>query len=132
MLVVKPIPDRDAARGLALRFGRETDDSVMAYFAAETEEDGKAELLGLCLFTLKDGRNEILSLDYAEGTHDVEAMIIMARTVMNFMYRCEVKIARISSSVDPGLAEALGFRKVGDGFEIDLEKFYESHCGHGK
>lgn len=132
MLVVKPIPDRDAARALSGSFGRDKDESTMAYFAVEAGEDGKTELLGLCLFSLKDEKNEILSLDYAEGTHDDEAMIIMARTVLNFMYRCEVKKAYISDSVDPELVKKLGFRREGNRLALDLEEFYKSPCGYGR
>ncbi len=132
MLIVKPVPDQDAAARLALEFGREPDPDTMTYYAvdAKDQDDESPAPLGLCRFTLRGGRDEIVSLDYAEGTHDTEALIITARAVMSFMYRCSVKKAYASDDVPEELSSALGFRREGGRLSIDLEEFYKSPCGY--
>ena len=133
MLIVRPIPDPVQAADLCRSFGLTPDPDNMVYLAAEAEskDDVSPVLLGLCLFTLKGGKDEIVSLVYADGTHDTEALIIMARAVMNFAYRCSVKTLYASDSLPEELSSALGFRRVGGRLAIDLEEFYKSPCSFG-
>ena len=128
MLIVKPLSDPGKARKIYEAFGRSAEDGIMGYYAEEADEDGSKKLLGLCLFTLSGGKDEIVVLEYAVGTHDDEAMIIMARAVLSFMYRCGVKSAKISSSVDGGLIGKLGFTSEDGVFSLDLVKFYGERC----
>ena len=132
MLIVKPIPDHDAASELCRSFGRPYDPEIMVYYATDAKDtdDPDPKPLGLCRFTLRGGKDEIVSLDYAEGTHDTEAIIITARAVMSFMYRCSVKIAYASDDVPEELTTLLGFKKTDGRFSIDLEEFYKSPCSY--
>ena len=132
MLIVRPIPDPNESADLCRTFGKAPDPDNMVYLAveAESKEDRSPVLLGLCRFTLKNGKNEIVSLDYAEGTHDTEALIITARAVMNFAFRCSVKTFYASDEVPDELSSALGFRRVGGRLAIDLEEFYKSPCNY--
>ena len=67
----------------------------------------------------------------AEGINDEEAMIIMARTVMNFMYRCEVKRLSVNPvGVSEKFIKKLGFRKDETEYYIDLSDFYKSPCSY--
>lgn len=134
MLIIKPVTDRNDAEKICSLFGRPCDPDVMIYFAvdAKSPDDKDPSPLGLCRFTLRGGKDEILSLDYAAGTHDTEALIIAARTVMSFMYRCSVKTVYASDEISDELVSALGFRKTEGRPEIDLEEFYKSPCSYVK
>ncbi len=132
MLIVKPVTDKKEQRNLCEICGAGYEDHLMAYRAVEGEpgEEENGVLLGICQISLKDGENEIKTLAYAPGTHDTEAMIIMARAAMNFMYRCEVKKVRIFSGTDTDLIRSLGFKERDGEFVIDLEEFYKSPCSY--
>ena len=81
---------------------------------------------------MKGGVNRIEYLKSADGIDDEEAMIIMARTVMNFMYRCEVKRVTIDMSCTaPELVKKLGFTPDGDEMALDLVEFYKAPCKFG-
>ncbi len=130
MLIVRPIPDPEEAEKLCKLFGRPYAPDIMVYYAVEAEDrdDDSPTALGLCRFTLRDGKNEIVSLDHAEGSCDTEALIITARAVMSFMYRCAVKTAYASDDVPDDLSASLGFRRIGGRLVLDLEEFYKSPC----
>ena len=134
MLIIKPVTDKEEQRRLCDKCGEKYEEHLMAYRAVEGEpgEEENGTLLGICQLSLKDGENEIKSLSYAPGTRDEEAMIIMARAAMSFMYRCGIKEAAISPGTDPGLIRALGFRERDGGFFIDLEEFYKSPCSYNR
>ncbi len=134
MLIVRPVPDPEKAKKLCDEFDRPYDPDVMTYYAFESEDEtGKdAKSLGLCRLTLKGGRNEIISLDYAKGTKDTEALIITARAVMNFMYRCEVRTAYLGDGVPDELSSLLGFERMNGRRAIDLFEFYKSPCRYGE
>ncbi len=134
MLIVKPVTDKDEQRRLCGVFGAGYEDHLMAFLAVEGEpgEEKSGKLLGLCQISLRDGENEIRTLVRAPGTDDTEAMIIMARAAMNFMYRCEVHEVRISPSTDPALIRELGFRQRDGEYVIDLDEFYKSPCSYKK
>lgn len=70
----------------------------------------------------------------APGIDDEEALLIMARTVLNFMYRCSVgKVTADVSQIAPTLAKKLGFSRDGDGaLSLDLVEFYKSPCKFSK
>lgn len=130
MLLVKPVIDKSVQLSLCELCGVLFNDDAYAYFAADTNEDATKinHIIGICQFSMHNGENIITDLSYAPQTEDEEAMIIMARTVMNFMYRCEVAKVYISSNVDEKLIQKLGFKKEDGNFELDLNEFYKSPC----
>ena len=134
MLIIKPVADKEDQRRLCEICGTKYEDHLLAYRAVEGApgEEENGVLLGLCQISLKNGENKIKTLAYAPGTHDEEAMIIMARAAMSFMYRCEIKKVTISSDTDPDLIRSLGFRDQDGEFVIDLEEFYKSPCSYNK
>ncbi len=130
MLAVKPLPDREKAGSICRRFGTDYSDEVFVYYAAEVDEGDLSStdnLLGLCTFTLSNGLNEILFLDYAPGTHDTEAVIILSRAVMSFMNRCGVKTVKLSESISEEICSSLALR-IEDNRSVDLDSFFESPC----
>ncbi len=131
MLAVKPIPEKTVAKALCEFCSVPYEDDVFTYFAADVNEDDTEinHIIGVCTFTMKGGVNRIEYLKSADGIDDEEAMIIMARTVMNFLYRCEVEKVTVSvEGVGAEMTGKLGFKDDGDGYYIDLKKFYISPC----
>ena len=131
MLAVKPVPDMRLAEGLCELTGIPYDTSAFTYFAADVNEDDTAinHIIGVCTFTMRGGVNRIEYLKQAASIDDEEAMIIMARTVMNFMYRCEAEFVTVNESgVDADMIKKLGFKEKGGEYVIDLKKFYISPC----
>ncbi len=131
MLAVKPVPDSAVAAGLC-EFARiPYDPSAFTYFAADVNEDDTRvnHIIGVCTFTMRGGVNRIEYLREAEGIDDEEAMIIMARTVMNFIYRCEADTVSVSTDgVSSHMIKKLGFREKDGEYTINLKKFYISPC----
>ena len=133
MLAVKPVVDLEIAREICGFCNGPFDTDSFTYFAADVNEDATKMnyIIGVCTCKIKGDVNRIEFLREAPGIDDDEAMIIMARTVMNFMYRCEVK--RLGANFD-GLTEKfikkLGFKKDEEGYFIDLLDFYKSPCSY--
>lgn len=130
MLLVKPIVDKSLHNSLCELCGSEFKKDSYAYFAADTNEDGTKinYVIGICQFSLHNGENIINDLAYAPDVEDEEAMLIMARAVMNFMYRCDVKRVFISENADDAFIRKLGFTAKDGKYSLDLEEFYKSPC----
>ena len=131
MLAVKPVPQAELAAGLCELTGISYDPQAYTYFAADVNEDDTKinHIIGVCTFIMRGGVNRIEYLREAEGVDDEEAMIIMARTVMNFMYRCEAEDVTVNEAgVTPHMIKKLGFREKDGEYTINLKKFYISPC----
>lgn len=131
MLAVKPVPQAELAAGLCELTGIPYDPQAYTYFAADVNEDDTKinHIIGVCTFIMRGGVNRIEYLREAEGICDEEAMIIMARTVMNFMYRCEADTVSVSTDgVSAHMIKKLGFKEKCGEYVIDLKKFYVSPC----
>ena len=136
MLVIKPIQEKDVQKKLAEKCGCKYEESAFAYAARECESDGETVkyTIGICQFTLCNGEGQIISIRTVPGVEDDEALMIMTRTVMNFMFRCEVPVAEmLPDAADDALKDKLGFVLGKDGRRtIDLALFYESPCHYNE
>ncbi len=133
MLAVKPVVDIDIAREICAFCNIPFDLENFTYFAADVNEDASKMnyIIGVCTCKIKGDVNRIEYLREANGVDDDEAMIIMARTVMNFMYRCEVKRLSVNpDGVSEKFIKKLGFRKDESGYFIELSDFYKSPCSY--
>ncbi len=133
MLAVRPVADRDTARELCKLVGAPYNEDSFTYFAADVNSDATKInfIIGLCTFRIKGGDCEIEYLGTAPNVEDDEALMIMARAVMSFMYRCEAKVATLSDEgVSEKLGRRLGFLRKDGKREIDLDKFYNAPCKH--
>ena len=133
MLAVKPVTDIDIAREICdfCKIPFNADD--FTYFAADVNEDATKlnYIIGVCTFKMKGNINRIEYLKEADGINDEEAMIIMARTVMNFMYRCQVIDVQINdNNVSSEFIKKLGFQKTDESYTINLPDFYKSPCSY--
>ena len=131
MLAVKPVQDLGIANELCALCGVPYKADSYTYFAADVNEDGTKinHIIGVCTLRMKGDINEIESLMPAPGVEDEEAMLIMARTVMNFMYRCEVKSITLADGyISPELTRKLGFSLKDGKYGINLVEFYKAPC----
>lgn len=125
MLTVKPIQSKGEQAHISSLCGAVYDENAFAYRA--DENDG---LIGICQFYFSDGVGYIKSLSYADGRDDSEAMIIMLRAAMNFMFRCGIEKSILCNGATTTELEKLsGYRKNENGqLCIDLKLFFDSPC----
>ena len=98
-------------------------------FAYKADDDG---FIGICQFKFLNDNGYIEALAYAPSVSDWEAMIIMLRATMNFMYRCGLKLCYFEKdAVCEELILKSGFLKnENNQYYIDLVKFYTGSCHH--
>ena len=122
--------DKSLQKCLCDKSGVVYNEDFMAYFAAESEDCGETikQFLGILQFSIeKEPRIE--SISQMPGVDDEEAMIIMGRAVMSFLYRdCGFTILRCADRLDEALLKKIGFREVNGEKIIDLARFFESPC----
>lgn len=124
MLSVIPIQDKNMQKELCELCGAEYSVNSFAYRA----DDGR--FLGICQFSFENGCGKINALKTAPDVKDDEAMIIMLRAAMNFMFRCGIELSEFADNAAPNeLLEISGYRKDERGiYSVNLKKFYISPC----
>ena len=135
MFAVKPLPDKEVQQQLCTMLNTTYINDSLAYFAADLEDDGSAikELIGLLQFTMNDDRGEILTLVPFPGKESDEAMIIMERACMSFMWRSGIKHFTMKETAGPN--EVLcrsGLPKKNGEYFVDLDRFFDSPCKFNK
>jgi len=131
MFEVQPLRDRKLQADMSALLGCPYFENTYAFFAGEMAEDYRTvtALIGLCQFTYDPQLAVIKSLAYAPRSEKDEAVFILARTVMNFVYRAEIPEIAIEPDAAPAeLIKSLGFREHDGVLKIDLKKFYRSPC----
>ena len=134
MFQVQPVRTRELQAQLAEALGCPLFDDTYAFYAGELSEDAAeiTSLIGLCQFAFDPRKCVIRSVAAAPGCEKDEAVFIMVRTVMNWIYRAEIPYVTIEESAAPvDYIRSLGFRKIEGEWIIDLEKFYRSPCQYG-
>ena len=123
MFEVQPVRSKELQSQIAALLGCEFRSDTYAFFAGELDSDCTTvtSVIALCQFT------------YAPGCERDEAVVILVRTVMNFVYRAGIPVIGFDkNAAEDSFIRALGFREVDGKYEIDLKKFYISPCGYGK
>lgn len=130
MFAVKPMGDKELQKSVCQTLGTDFIEQDLAYFAAELTEDraSVAALIGVCQFST--GINAVIdTLVPADGFESDEAMIVMCRAVMNFLWRCGSETVTLPDSAGPAsLLKACGLKKCDGGCRADLKEFYSSPC----
>ena len=126
MLTVLPIQSKDTQKELCEICGAIYNQSSFAYRADDDR------FIGICQFKFSNNNGYIENLTYAPDVSDWEAMIIMLRAAMNFMFRCGIKLCYFcENSTNDDLLSRSGFLKDENGqYYIDIQKFYTSSCHH--
>ena len=132
MFTVKPVRDKELQEALAKVFGCEYHPDCYAFLAGNSD-DGETltSLLGFSQFVMHGDRDAVIkNVTPAPNYYDEEVMIIMVRTLMNFVYRAGIPVIYLSNTAcDEESAKKFGFRKGDDSrWSIDLKKFYISPC----
>lgn len=132
MYIVKAIQSKDVQKELCNLMNVEYNEYALAYMAADLMPDGESieSYIGICQFIMQ-GDAEILTLTCFPDRYEDEAVIVMLRAVMHFMYRCGVKICYFNKGACPeAIADKSGFIYKNGRYEMDIEKFYSSKCCH--
>ncbi len=134
MLVIKPIENKNLQKEMLLKAGKAYRETALAYAAYDCEDDGETVRfpIGVCQFSLSDGKGVIDALCPFPGVEDEEALMIMARACTSFLFRCGFKTAVLQpNAADPILANKLEFVFKEDGTaEFDVFAYYTGPC-HG-
>ena len=135
MFAVKPLQDRSVQMELCQALETEYIENSLAYFAADLNEDGSAitGIIGILQFKMNEENGEILTLVPATGKEDDEAMIIMLRACMSFMWRSGIKLMTMNSLAGPdAVLSRSGLPKKDGIYFVDLDKFFHSPCHFNK
>jgi len=134
MLIIRKVLDYNLKEELCKECGVPNYENSMAYLAIEsaTPEAYEYEKLALLQFSLKNGCAYINQITTFPNIVDNEALIIMSRAAMEFIYR-SIGISILKIEDNPYtmeiLIEVLGFRRDSSGvYTIDLAKFFEEPC----
>ncbi len=124
MLTVLPIQTKDEQKKLCDICGVEFIENAFAYKA---DDNG---FIGICQFTFENDCGYIKNLSYAPNAEDNEAMIIMLRAAMSFMFRCGIVNSYIDEKATTDvLLRVSGYKKNEEGkYFADLDKFYNTPC----
>ena len=124
MLTVLPIQSKDEQKELCEKCNVEFIENAFAYRA---DDNG---FIGICQFTFANNVGYIKHLMCPKGVTDNEAMIIMLRAAMNFMYRCGLEDSYIDKNgVNETLLKASGYKLNENGlYYLNLFKFYNTSC----
>lgn len=131
MFTVKPVREKELQEALAKVFGCEYLSDCYAFLAGNSE-DGEVltSLLGFSQFVMHSDHDAVIkTVVPAPNFYDEEVMIIMVRTLMNFVYRAGIPVIYLEDSAcSEEMAKKFGFRRAEDQWCIDLKKFYFSPC----
>lgn len=134
MFVVRSIQDKLLQENICNKLNTVYKENSLAFFAADLKDNGTDidEYISICQFYLnKNG--EIIDLTAADGRENDEAVIVMLRTVMSFMYRCGVKSVFFSEgATNEWWLKKSGFTINNDVYMMDLERFYTSPCKYSE
>lgn len=135
MFAVKPLENRSIQEELCKTLSTKYIENSLAYFAADLSEDGSSILgiIGILQFRINGNFGEILTLIPAPGKENDEAMIIMLRACMSFMWRSGIKRMTMNESAGPdSVLSRSGLPKKEDTYFVDLDKFFHSPCHFNK
>ncbi len=135
MFAVKPLENKDVQKQLCETLNTPYIDDSLAYFAVDLEDDGSSikGLIGVLQFKMNEDIGEILTLFPAAGKEDDEAMIIMERACMSFMWRNGMKTMVMSDAAGPdSVLSRSGLPKKNGYYTVDLDVFFDSPCHYNK
>ncbi len=128
MLKALPIQSKEEQEMICNLCGAEYDADLMAY---EITIDEK--IAGICQFTINSRGGSLRCLKAAPNSDDFQAMFVLGRATLNFIDLCGIKSAYYDGTdadkID-ALLKAIGFKKAGAEYRVDLENFFVHPCQH--
>ncbi len=131
MFQVQPIRSKELQEQISKLLGCEYHPDTYAFFAGELDDDCTTvtSVIAMCQFTYAPDKAVIKTLSFPKECEKDEAVIILVRTVMNFIYRAEIPtIFFEKTACSEEFIRSLGFREKDGEYSIDLKKFYRSPC----
>ena len=123
MLSITPIQTKSEQAEACSLCGIEYLPDALAYKA---EEGGRP--LGVCQFRVRGGSVEVYHIREAEGTDDLEALLLLGRAALSFAEACGAHEALLYEE-RRGLPALLGAaRAEGGAYRIDLRGYFEHKC----
>ena len=135
MFAVKPLQDKGVQKELCALLKTEYIPDSLAYFAADIADDGSSILgiIGILQFRMENESGEILTLVPAPDKEQDEAMIIMERAAMSFMWRSGLKRMTMKETAGPeSVLSRSGLPKKDGEYFVDLDVFFSSPCQFNK
>lgn len=136
MFIVQPVRSPEYQKELAEQLGGKMHDGAFAFCATEMEDDLTTVKypIAVCQFTFTTEKAVIKSLDIRSGSEKDEAVTILVRTVMNWVYRADVPFIEFDEgAADEEYIKSVSFCRNAEGrYSIDLKLFYKSPCHYGK
>lgn len=136
MLVIRPIQDKEYQKELCEKANIEYFQGSMAYVAGLSDDlgDSLSTEIGVLQFDIKGDFAELMPTASLPGIDDTEAMIIMERAAITFIYRNLgiKKLVAKTENTSEELIKAFGIPEKDGHYEIDLELFFKSPCHFGK
>ena len=129
MFKITPIQDEATRRDYARACGVSLHDGSFVYGMVDGED---GHLMGLSQFEILGASGMLFDLAEAGEAHDFEAMFILGRATMNFIDLCGTHICRaLPTAANDSMLRALGFKQVGELYEVDMRGMFDGHCsGH--
>lgn len=135
MFKIQPVRSAEYQKELAHSLGGEPIDGTFAFFAAEMEDDLSTVKypIAMCQFTFSPEKAVIKALSVAEGSEKDEAVTILVRSVMSWVYRADIPLIEFDDgAADEEYIRSVSFRRDENGcWSVDLKKFYRSPCHYG-
>jgi len=135
MLEIKPIQTKTEQENICKLCKIEFNPDCLAYCAREYKkngENGEAKLLGAAQFRIINNYGVIYDLAGINENYDLEALVIMGRTVLSFIDSCKIQEVIIKTT-NNNLPEILGFKKDENGvYKLNLDGYFDTPCSKNK
>lgn len=132
MLIVRPVRDKNFQKQLCSLAEIEYNAEAFAFFAANSDDLGETftSYIGIALFDIDKFGVKLLSVSMMPQVDDMEAMTILARSLMCYLYRnMSVKLLYASDDIDQKYFKAFCLARDNDNrLVVDLEDFYNAPC----
>ena len=130
MLIIKPIQDKNYQEEVCRLCGFDYNPLAFAYDEKENDT-----LIAGCQFDILGTKAVILNFGMVQGVdEDIEALIILGRSVMNFLELAGAKTCTFNKSNEAAerYSKMLGFKEKDGEFVIELEGLFDGKCTHCK
>ena len=135
MFQVQPVRSPDLQAQLAGLLHCPCHEGCYAFFAGELSDDAReiTALIALCQFSFAPEKAVIRSLAWTPGSDDDEALIILVRAVMSWLWRADIPAVEFADTTVPEeFVKKLGFRPTDGLPTIDLDRFFRSPCAYNQ
>lgn len=127
MFKISPIQDKEIQKAYAEECGAKFCPELFAYSMINQET---GELMGMAQFDIRTDCGYLYTLKTKIGYSDFEAMFILGRATMSFIYTCGIHHCRaFADSADERLLKSIGFKPCDSGdYFADMTGMFDGHC----